>query len=456
MQIAIIKDQHTLFSEAFGYKDREQKIKATPQTQYAIGSVTKCFAATALAMLVDEGLMAWDDTVRGLLPQFQLYDEYTTHNITIRDIASHRTGLPRHDFMRFLNDKSISEIVAILKYLLPNEKIRYKMQYQNHMYVLIAHLLEKLTSKTWHEFIKHRILDKLGMVNTNFSIDAMTASSDYGLPYAGLHDTTPIKLKNIDSISAAAAMNSTAEDMIKWVQLNLNLGSWQGETLVSNKNMKECHAPQTIITSGRGLHFKEIDFEAYGLGWYMETYRGQKVVHHNGNVDGYSAVASFIPHHNIGFAIHTNKSYAKAPLILQYMLYDILLGYTPLNWDERFGQYINTSINKYEAQVQSYSPPPVEKEPTSLNAYLGKYGNPAYGHIAIRLDQGQLLFDYGDLVKHLDQIEKDVFLLTIPVERFVSPIKFEVDNRGQVQSLKIDIEPALNEFIPFYKVDCIS
>lgn len=453
LQIAITQKNNITYCNAFGYRDMENNICSDTNTLYAIGSVTKSFAATALAILVDEGKIKWDDPIIKYIPEFKMYDDYVTQNITIRDITSHKSGLPRHDFMWFLNDKTMDEIVSILKYLKPNQQIRYNMQYQNHMYILIGYIIEKVTSKKWNEFIKEKILDPLGMINTNFSIKDTYKEDNIALPYAGLKNIEKIKFKDIDNISSAAAMNSNVKDMIRWVQLNLNKGYWNGKQIISKENLKECHSPQMIIREAHPWNFDEIDFEMYGFGWYTEVYRGHKVVYHNGNVDGFSAVAAFIPDKNIGFVLLANRSYAKIPVILQYILFDMLLGYEIIDWNKRFSQYIDLSINKYEENIKKLKKDAIldTKSTLSLENYTGEYVNSAYGKIIIKEEKEKLIFDYGDLVKELEHLCLDTFLITIPVELFTSPIKFRLNELGRVEKLEINIEPVLGEYITFVK-----
>lgn len=455
MQIGVTHNGKVTFLEAIGYRDLECKREADGLTQYAIGSVTKSFAAMAIAMLVDRGLVSWDNPVKKILPEFEMFDEHLTHQITLRDMASHRTGLPRHDFMWFLNDKPAEEIVKIMRYLQPVEKLRYKMLYQNHMYVLLGLVIEKLSGKKWQDFVQENILLPLGMTQTSFSITELCKSSNFALPYAGLKNAQRIPFKNIDYIGAAAAMNSNAEDMLKWLEFNLGDGRWKGTCLISPERMAECHSPQMIIHKKSPWKMPHVEFESYGLGWYLEAYRGEKVVHHNGNVDGFSSLISFIPKRDIAFVIHCNKSYAISPMIMQYILYDLFLGFELIDWDQKVSAYIDQVVNGLEksaADLQNGGPknsPPTLK----LEAYAGQYNHPAYGSIGIEAGENSLWFHYGDLKKDLEHICFDTFFLNLPVELFQSPVRFRLNEQGDVEGLEIQAEPMLKQFISFSRMN---
>jgi CubicO group peptidase (beta-lactamase class C family) len=453
IQTAILRSGEVIYSAAEGYADREGQVKADAQTQYAIGSVTKTFATTAIGLLVERGLVSWDDPVKKVLPEFEMYDRHLTHQVTLRDIASHRTGLPRHDFMFYQYDKPESEIVNTIREMEPAVELRSRMIYQNHMFILIGVLVEKLSGMKWQAFVKENLLDPLGMDATTFSVSEMVARPNYALPYAGLERAERIPFKCLDNFGMAAAMNSTSEDLLKWLAFHLGNGEWNGKQIIAPERLLECHTPQTIIGSRLPWKLPYIDFECYGLGWYVESYRGEKVIYHSGHVNGFASLVSFVPGRKIAFAINCNKTFSLAPMTLQYCLYDLLFGLEPVDWRQKFHDFSAAITQAYAAELRALRAQQSQNtQPSlSLDAYAGCYRHPAHGDIHVKAGQDALYIDYGELQGPLEHLCYDTFLVTVPVELFQSPIKFRLDEKGEVEALEMKVEPVLHKYLTFTK-----
>lgn len=457
VQVGIIKDKEIIFCGGTGFRDFEKKIEADAETIFAIGSATKAFTAESIAILVDEGKVEWDKPVKHYIPEFEMYNNYVTENITVRDILCHRCGLPRHDLMWYLNMEGYStvDIIRRLKYLKPNAPFRYKMQYQNHMYALAGYLIERVTGQKWDEFVRERILEPLGMVNTNFSVEDSKKVENKALPYKfdkGIIKEIPFK--NIDPVGSAGSINSNIKDMLKWVQFNLDKGQWNGKKIISKENIEECHTPQMIIRDMFPWKFEEIDFQNYGMGWFIESYRGHKVIHHGGAIDGFMSMVSFIPEKNAGFVILTNGNGNRIPTILQYSLYDILLGCDKIEWDKRFRKEIEKAEIEYkESKNKIRSSAPKNTKPSfELQAYSGEYENNAYGKIKITVENDKLIFESGDLKAALEHLCFDSFILEVEDKLLFIPLQFKINITGKITAVDIKFEPALNEMIEFSKL----
>ena len=457
VQVGIIKDKETIFCGGTGFRDFEKKIEADTETVFAIGSSTKAFAAEAIAILVDEGKVEWDKPVKHYIPEFEMYNSYVTENLTVRDILSHRCGLPRHDLMWYLNMDKYSkvDILKNVKYLKPNAPFRYKMQYQNHMYFLAGYLIERVTGQNWDDFVRERILKPLGMENTNFSVEDSKKVENKALPYEFNNGAiTEMPFKNIDTIGSAGSINSNIEDMLKWVQFNLDKGQWNEKEIISKKNIEECHTPQMIIRDMFQWKFEEIDFQNYGMGWFIESYRGHKVIHHGGAIDGFISMVSFIPEINAGFVILTNRNGTRIPMMLQYLIYDILFELDKIEWDKRFKKVIEKTETEYKEGTDKIrnSAPKNTKTSLELQAYSGEYENNAYGKIKITVEDNKLVFESEGLKAPLEHLCFDSFVIEKEDMFLFIPLQFKIDTTGKITAVDIKFEPTLNEMIEFSKL----
>lgn len=458
MQVGIIKDEEVIFSHAVGYRDYENKIDADTKTVYAIGSATKAFVAESIAMLVDEKKLQWDTPIKKYIPEFKMYDNYVSENLTVRDILCHRCGLPRHDLTWYLNQDmfSLEDMIHNLRYLEPNEPFRYKMQYQNHMFMLAGYLIERVTGKKWDRFVYERILSPLQMGDTNCSVEDSKRLDNKALPYRFDGSIKEIPFRNIDVIGSAGAINSNAENMLKWVQLNLAKGQWEGKTIISKENIKECHTPQMVNLEAplNRTVFEEIKLCSYGLGWFIESYKGHEVIHHGGNIDGFAAMVSFIPEINAGFVILTNGDGNKTSSILQNIIYDILLDCDRTDWNSRYIAMAEKQKREMDDEINKiYSSAPKNTKPSlPLGDYTGNYDNTAYGKISISADEGKLILKSSSASYSLEHLCFDSFMLPLGVQSMSVPLKFNIDVMGKITGVDIDFEPSINEMIRFVKV----
>jgi len=181
--VAIVKDARVVYAQGYGYRNVKRGLKVTPDTLFAIASCSKAFASASLGILVDEGKLEWDKPVRTYLPELTLYDDYATTHIRPRDLVSHQSGLPGHDAVWARSQLSRKELFDRLRYLEPSQPLHAKYQYSNLMFMTAGVLVEKVSGITWEEFVRRKILDPIGMKNTNFSINEMPKASDFSLPY---------------------------------------------------------------------------------------------------------------------------------------------------------------------------------------------------------------------------------------------------------------------------------
>jgi len=183
LAIGIVVDGQVIYSKGFGYRDLEAKKPVTPDTLFSIGSCTKAFTSFLAGTLIDQGLLEWDTQVLDVLPTFRLYDEYATRHMTLRDLLTHQSGMPRHDYMWYNSKLNRSQLMERLRYLEPASQLRERFHYNNLMYLTAGYLMEELSGKSWETLVSERIFTPLGMKKSNFTIEDMQSSSNYACPY---------------------------------------------------------------------------------------------------------------------------------------------------------------------------------------------------------------------------------------------------------------------------------
>jgi len=446
--ISIVKNGKVILSKGYGFRDIKKKLEVTPKTLFAIGSCTKAFTAVATGILVDEGKLDWDKPVREYLPFFKLHDPFTSERITPRDLLCHRCGLPRHDLMWYNSSCSREELIRRLRYLEPSQDFRYKWQYQNLMFVVAGYLIEKITGKTWEEFIRERIFKPLGMMNSNFSVEDSKKSPDFALPYLEKDGKViEIPFRNIDNVGPAGSINSNVEEMAKWIMLNLNKGKYNGKQIISESAISQIHSPQMVIS--QPIKYDELFYSTYGMGWVITAYRGHLMLQHGGGIDGFTALVSFMPKDKIGIVILTNLSGTPLTSIIAYNIYDRLLGLDQIPWNERIKEEVKKAKEQTEKakKEKDKDRKPNTKPSHPLEDYTGEYENPGYGIIKIEKEGENLKATYNSITYKLTHYHYDVFELKNELFEITKKVSFFMDKKGNINSLSIQLEPSVKDIV---------
>lgn len=299
--IAIVKDDQIIYKKGFGLRDVEKKLPVTPETLFAIGSSSKAFTAMSVMMSVDEKKLALEDAPRKYLPYFRLHDSDTDSRITLRDLLSHRSGLPRTDYCWYTGVLSPEEVIRATCAAVPTAKLGEKFQYQNVMFLTAGEIVGKAQKTSWQNFVRNRIFTPLGMKQSNFAPKEMYRFPDYSLGYVyndATKETQHLPMRDLTNAAPAGAINSNVNEMAQWVRLMLNGGVYNGKRLVSEASFAELTKPQMLMG---GKIF-------YGLGWMLRDWNGHKIAEHGGNIDGFNAQVAFMPDQKLGFVLLTNVS----------------------------------------------------------------------------------------------------------------------------------------------------
>ncbi len=447
--ISIVVDNEIIYSKGFGLRNIKKKEKVTKDTIFPIGSTTKPFTSTAIAMLVEDGLLEWDKPIRNYCPEFKFKDSYINENVTIRDILGHRTGMPGHNFVWFGFEPEITYMDKV-QYLDASKPFRTTFQYCNILYCSTAELIEKLTGKSYSEFVKERILKPLGMKKTFFSREDVWKDSDYAALYTE-KDGEIIESADIDLKfgEGSGNINSTAEDMAKFLRFHLSKGKVNDKELLSETNLVKTHLPATIIGPRSMLddvypEEKLVHYQSYAHGWICEFYRGNRMNYHAGSYQGCCHIASFLPDLNIGIDILTNTIESFLGHILHYHIIDRLLGLEQIDYlvvDERIMNYIKENKKKGQERKEKEK---VKKTKHSrpLEDYVGKYTHPAYSDFKFKLEDGKLITNFGIHTSEAIHYHYEIFEVNLGIFGVSILVNFETNQKGIVHGLRIQTEPA--------------
>jgi len=448
--LAIVKDDRVIYAKGYGVREIGKSEKNDEHTLFGVASNSKAFTATALAMLVDEGKINWDDKVIKHLPDFRLADDYATREITIRDLLSHRSGLPAYggDILWWGGDYGRNDIVQRVRFVQPVYSFRSTYAYQNIPFIIAGQIIEKVSGKTWDEFVKTRILLPLRMNETTTSIKDFSPGANKTMPHfrnLETGKTFPVAWRSMDNGAAAAGINSSVLEMANWLRLQLNEGEFEGKRLVSPKNVREIQSPQTIIpfSNPAGVDPKlKSNFRAYGLGWSLREYAGYKMVWHNGWTDGQLSMTAMIPERKIGVVVLTNVHQQNVYAPLAYRALDLALGLSETDWNAYFFKFIKDAETAFIAGEKKLEADRIKNTTPSLalKNYAGAYENELYGKISFAEENGRLVVRLSHSPTYIGDLrhwENDKFRVVwrdpVAEKTFLT---FAVKN-GQVESVKM-------------------
>jgi CubicO group peptidase (beta-lactamase class C family) len=339
LAIAVVQHGQVVYSRGFGLRDVKRNLPVTTKTLFAIGSVTKSFTSLAMGILNDEGQLDWDKPVPEYIPEFQMYDAETNERMTPRDLITHRAGLASHDMVWYTSDFSREELVHRLRFLQSNRDFRSGYNYNNLLVMTAGYLVGKISGQGWESFVQQRILQPLKMTSSDFSILDIQKNSDYALPYRKDEDTENVKetpFHSVDSVCPAGCINSNVEEMSRYAMFQLGKGKIGEYQIISETNLKLTHSPQVPISMES--EFKELGPMSYGMGWVITSYRGYRMIWHNGGIDGFYALLTMLPDEDLAVMILTNLQNQPLPEIVAYNIYDRLLQLDAIDWSDRFQQ----------------------------------------------------------------------------------------------------------------------
>lgn len=454
--VAVVNKDSIVYSKGFGWRDVENKKPATSNTLFPIGSSTKAFTAALVGKLADEGKVSLDSPVVNYLPQLRFYSDELTNKITLRDMMSHRTGLPRYDYSWYLfNSNSRDTLLNRIKFMKPSADLRAKWQYNNFMYLAQGMLAEHFSGKSWEKNIEEVFFKPLGMKRSNMNISALQQDEDAALGYSVIQDSVLKKLDyyNINAMGPAGSINSSVTELANWVRLWLNGGQWEEKEILSKSYVGDAASSQMVMASGMpSKEHPDISFSNYGLGWMLRSYRGHYQVEHGGNIDGFSASVSFFPYDGLGIVVLSNQNASPVPNVVRNTIADKILDLPYYAWSKPMKSGAET-INKNNEITKDIGKVAGTNPSHTLKEYEGVASHPAFGNINFYVRNDSLFAKFPESSVWLKHYHYDVFegkgidKLTGKVDSTAGGTKFNFQTSvdGVISGVSLALEPAIKD-----------
>ena len=468
MAIAIVENGKVTLAKGFGVKALGKPDLVDADTIMPTGSTGKAMTVAALAILVDQGKLSWDDRVTERLPGFEMYDSWVTREMTVRDLLVHRSGLglgegdllfvPRTNLTR-------AEAVHRLRYLKPATSFRSAYAYDNVLYMVAGQLIEAVSGETWEKFTAEHVLKPAGMLNSTSDGDARFASPNRAQPHArmngGLRGAGDQELLDErDELGRPAAPAGgfavSANDMARWLLIQLAGGKIPGssERLFSEAAHAEMWKPVVLMPVPQvpePLKATQPMFNTYALGWDVTDYRGAKLIWHGGAVFGFLTAVVLLPDKNVGFSIQINSEDGELIRGLMYELLDHYLGLRKTDWVTKYQQLKQQRVSEALKALKTQESKPAEVGPSlPVARYAGTYSDPWYGNIEVTESGGKLHIDFKSTPRMggpLEHYQYDTFITRFE-DKTIEPayVTFGLDAEGKVDRVTMKAVSPIADF----------
>ena len=398
--VAIVKDGKIVISKGYGVKSIKTKEKVDGNTLFGIASNSKAFTATALAILVDEGKLNWDDKVIKYLPEFKMYNEYVIQEFTIRDLLTHRSGLGlgAGDLMIWPDGHNFTpkDIINNIQYLKPVSAFRTKYDYDNLLYVIAGEVVAKISGTSWNDFVEERIMQPLDMKKSASSWNRVQDTTNVIVPHVPVKGQLQIIKRYTNPIfDAAAGLYTNTNELSNWLIMQMNKGVYNGKRIVSEKQHKEMWTSQTIMPV-RKLFPYTCNFDTYGLGWRLTDLNGHLQISHTGGLGGIVTQTMMFPDINLGIIVLTNQQSGAAFTAISNTIKDRYYNFATTDHVERLGKNVQQNEDnddKALAEVWNIVENNTKNKITvQPHLYIGTYTDAWFGDVIITEKKGKMYF----------------------------------------------------------------
>ncbi len=417
LAVAVVKDDSVVFVGSYGVRKLGLSDPITPNTLFANASTTKAFTSMAIAMLVDEGKLGWDDRVASYLPTFVLRDPYASRELTLRDLLTHRVGFGDPGFLWYGVDIEYPTMVRRLRHVEPTSSFRSRFAYNNVSYATAGVIAGRVAGTGWDSLVAQRILQPLGMHRTVTQAHQLPEHADLALPHDRIADTikTIDAIGLVDRIASAGAMYSSVMDMTQWIRFLLNEGVDDGQRLVSDTAFAEIFKPQIVVPADEFYPTAKLThphFTAYSLGWFLQDYRDEFLAFHTGSIDGTVALVGLMPDRELGLVVFANRDHAELRHAIMFRVLDVYLGGALRDWStELRALYDSLAQEARDREMQAREQRRAGTQPTlPLTEYIGVYTDSLFGSLQIWLEGSSLVLERSPfLTADLSHWHYDVF-----------------------------------------------
>jgi len=414
--VAIVHNNKVTFNKGFGVTEQGKSTKVTPDTLFGIASNTKAMTAALLAQLVDQHQLSWQTKVIDIIPEFQLPNPYVTNEFTIIDLLSHNSGLGlgAGDLMIWPETNlTTKDIIKGLRYLPQVSSFRSEFAYDNLMYIVAGEIIKKITGKPWYQVIQSSIFSPLQMNNT-YPLFSLIPKKNKNVARAHVPLNGKLNIVGgnfLEKFSSAGAVASNANDMVLWIQAQLNKGKYSNKKRIYSGNQaKAMWQPRTLLTiSESATEHDKTNFSAYGLGWFLNDYHGVKIVHHSGGILGMVSKVVLVPEMNLGMVILTNQQSSYAFNVLYRQILQEYLDLPEKNWVDYYHQKQLNTLAKEKSKFENIQKNrDIKSTPSlALPEYAQTYTDKWYGDIHVIFTNGKLRMQFehtpalaGEMIHH--------------------------------------------------------
>ena len=396
LAMAVVKDGRTVFQKTYGVREVGKPDPIDSATIFPIASTTKAMTAAALAMLVDEGKVNWDDPVTKFIPSLRLNDPFVTRELTVRDLLTHRAGVGNADFLWYLTDFSRAEIIQRLRFVKPDYSVRSSFAYQNVMYSLAGEVVAVASGVPWEQFIWSRIFQPLGMTRTFATYAIAKTKGDLASAHWRAGDTlVVIPQASVDAISAAGSVWSDISDMAKWMRFLLDSGKVGTTRLIKAKTFAELFTPQIMVPPDEfypSAALTHPHWVTYGLGWFQQDYRGRMVSFHTGSIDGSVALIGLIPEERLGVYVLANADHIEIRHALMLRVFDLFIGDPVRDWSAELQKVYAARQSGRDSTRRAVDMKRIRgtRPSLALAKYAGTYSDSLLGKLVITDSAGKL------------------------------------------------------------------
>lgn len=417
--VLVVKDGEIIVAKGYGVKELGTNDKVDENTLFMIGSNTKAFTGTALAILENEGKCNLDDKVVKYLPDFKVKDEWVTKELNLVDIVTHRMGLQtfQGDFMYWTSDLTADEVIEKFGMITPKYDFRTKYGYTNAGYAVAGKIIEKVSGLKWEDYLKEKIFLPLKMDRTIALSTDFAKSENIAKPHTFVDGKMSVlPFENIDNLAPCGSIGSSIEDMSHWLIAQLDSGKYNGKFVIPFKVLQRTRQPQSI--QGRVRHpFNEGHYNLYGLGWGLMDYEGTEIISHTGGVNGFVTSVTLLPEINLGIVVLTNTDQNAFFQMLKWEIVDAYLELPYRNYDEYSFKRSSIQIQERDAQRSAWRDSVALniKPEIDLNSFTGRYKHEVYGYANLSLKENYLemkLQHHSKVIGKLEYIGNNRFLCT--------------------------------------------
>ena len=436
LAVAIVRNDSVIYAKGYGVQRTGAITPVNDRTLFEIGSSSKSFTATLVAMMVTDGKMKWDDRLVMYLPNLRVQDPVANAEITVRDALTHRTGLSRGDFAWMATGLSRDEVLRRARFLKPGAPFRSRFIYQNFMFLAAGEAAAKAAGTTWEDAIQQRIFTPLGMTSSLPLTKQPDRVANLATPHLIWRDTVQSKSHmDMDDIAPAGSIISNSRDMAQWLRFQLGDGTFDGKRLVGAAALRETHTPQMLLGQPGDSITR---FNTYGMGWMVQDYRGRLMWQHGGNTDGMTTAMGVLPDQKFGVAVLSNQHGSPLPDLLMRYLFDRALGVPMRDLSAEALARVATQRRRADSTERANASQRAEgAPPLPLSAYEGTYVDSLYGEAKITLKDGKLVMERGAFSGPLEYWNGGNFrwgrLASGAIPNLF--IKFDVTTDGKVNTL---------------------